>query len=266
MLDCLVLLIPTVFIVFGWMWKHGHYPKRRNAFCGYRTALSMQPDASWKFSQEMFGRVSWWCGWLLLATSLLAAFVLRHCGICIRDVMAYFVVGQVGFGVLSVYVIVESTLRRRFGAGVKAQSKVFDKEQHQRKFGIGVALFLSVLLLPVIFIVIGWMGMNGMFPESINGTYGYRTALSMQSQEAWRFAQTYFGLMAWKVGWISMVVSCIFAVVLFCKINRKRCLHTLVLFVLFMQLMSMITFSVLPVENALRVRFGEAKGTMNTTN
>ncbi len=231
---------------------HGHYPKRRNAFCGYRTALSMRNDDIWKFSQELFGRVSWWCGWVLLAVSLLAALALCHWGFCIRDAVAYFVIAQVGLVVLPVLVIVEGALRRRFGADVKAQGEVFNKDRHQRKFGTYVTLFLSVLLLPVIFVVIGWMGMNGMFPENINGTYGYRTALSMQSQEAWRFAQSYFGLIAWRVGWISLALSVCFNVLL----GFQKRLHLIVVLLVFVQLVGMATLTILPVENALAARFG----------
>ena len=59
----LIFLVPGLFIVMGWLWRHDHYPRSRNAVFGYRTALSMQSDEAWKYAQAYFGQVSWWVGW-----------------------------------------------------------------------------------------------------------------------------------------------------------------------------------------------------------
>lgn len=260
-----ILLLPLLSIVIGWMWMRGHYPKRRNAICGYRTALSMQNEDTWKFSQELFGRVSWWCGWALLAASLLATLVLCHWGVYIQDIMVYFMVGQVGLCVLPAYAIVERALRRRFRSDLKTRSQV-DKDQHRHKAGTYVAFILSVLLLPVVCIIVGWMGMNGMFPESVNGTYGYRSALSMQSQEAWSFAQIYFGQMLWRTGWILLTMTCAFAVFLMRMHRKGFFLWAMSIILCFVQFISLVVLTVFPVENALRQNFGDKKEQKETNN
>ncbi|GAB2496190.1 SdpI family protein [Algoriphagus taiwanensis] len=51
------------------------------------------------------------------------------------------------------------------------------------------SLFWIPLTTGLIFLLVGGM-MKNYPPEEINGLYGFRTRRSMQSQEAWNFAQT----------------------------------------------------------------------------
>lgn len=44
-------------------------------------------------------------------------------------------------------------------------------------------------------------------PSEINGVFGYRTARSMASKEAWDFAHAYFGRLWVRVGLVMLVLS-----------------------------------------------------------
>lgn len=51
-------------------------------------------------------------------------------------------------------------------------------------------------------------------PEKINGGYGYRSARSMRSQEAWDFAQMYSGRFWFRAGRPAMAVSLVWTLLL----------------------------------------------------
>lgn len=52
-------------------------------------------------------------------------------------------------------------------------------------------------------------------PKTINGGYGYRTARSMRSQQAWDFAQTYSGRFWARAGGPALAVSVVWMLLLF---------------------------------------------------
>ena len=68
-----VFVVPFVFLAFGWLFTHGHYPKHPNGVYGYRTARSMKNDETWTFAQERWGRQCWRAGWWFLILSFLVA-------------------------------------------------------------------------------------------------------------------------------------------------------------------------------------------------
>ena len=72
-----VFVVPIVFLAFGWLFTHGHYPKHPNGAYGYRTTRSMKNDETWAFAQEYWGRLSWRFGWWFLMLSLLVAVILQ---------------------------------------------------------------------------------------------------------------------------------------------------------------------------------------------
>ena len=72
-----VFVVPIVFLVFGWLFTHGHYPKHPNGVYGYRTARSMKNDETWTFAQERWGRQCWRAGWWFLILSLLVVAILQ---------------------------------------------------------------------------------------------------------------------------------------------------------------------------------------------
>ena len=72
-----VFVVPIIFILFGWLYTHGRYPKHPNGVYGYRTTRSMKNDETWAFAQECWGRLCWRAGWWLLMLSLLVVAILQ---------------------------------------------------------------------------------------------------------------------------------------------------------------------------------------------
>ena len=62
------------------------------------------------------------------------------------------------------------------------------------------------LLLPVIMLVLGRLFQTRP-PKTINGLFGYRTARSMKSQEAWDFAHRTRGRLWFKLGLVVLMGS-----------------------------------------------------------
>ena len=107
------LIIPLVMVIAGWMmWRHS--PKRINRWYGYRTALSMKNEQTWKFAHMYAGRL--WCfiGFVMLISSVLICIPFVHSSAA--------VVGIIGSIVATVQVIVliasvfptEAALKRTF--------------------------------------------------------------------------------------------------------------------------------------------------------
>lgn len=53
-------------------------------------------------------------------------------------------------------------------------------------------MMICNLLIPVCMIIIGKVFSKNP-PKTINGVYGYRTAMSMKNKDTWNFAQLYCG-------------------------------------------------------------------------
>ena len=90
------LIIPLGMIIAGWiMWRHA--PKRINRWYGYRTALSMKNEQTWKFAHVYGGRL--WCimGIVMLPPSVLIFIPFYHSSVE--------VIGIVGLIVITVQVI-----------------------------------------------------------------------------------------------------------------------------------------------------------------
>lgn len=67
-------------------------------------------------------------------------------------------------------------------------------------------MLLCELLCPAAMILFG-RGFMTHPPQKINGVYGYRTARSMKSPEAWRFAHVHCGRLWWRIGWVMLPVT-----------------------------------------------------------
>ena len=63
-----------------------------------------------------------------------------------------------------------------------------------------------VLLAPLIMIGFGWSFIKKP-PKDINGSYGYRTPMSMKNQDTWDFAQQEMGRVWRRVGWIMLPLA-----------------------------------------------------------
>jgi uncharacterized membrane protein len=62
----MTMLIPLIMVVCGWLFMHG-IPKDRNSLFGYRTAMSVKNDDTWRFAHQYCGRL-----WLIMGLVLFA--------------------------------------------------------------------------------------------------------------------------------------------------------------------------------------------------
>lgn len=72
---------------------------------------------------------------------------------------------------------------------------------------------VTIMFMPVLFIIAGCIQKNRP-PKKINKTVGFRTALSMESQEAWDYANKQIGVYWMKVGIVELIISVIAMVIL----------------------------------------------------
>lgn len=81
---------------------------------------------------------------------------------------------------------------------------------------MGFWFFMLVmdLLIPATMLGFGWVFLHKP-PKTINGGYGYRTAMSTKSQETWDFAHGYAGKLWFRWGkWLSAVSVIVMLLVL----------------------------------------------------
>lgn len=116
-------------------------------------------------------------------------------------------------------------------------------------------LYAINLLVPLVMIVLGIL-MQNVAPKKINWWCGYRTKRSMSSQEAWDFAQAYSGKWMWIVGAVMFVVTA--GVWLFFMNSDKNTLDIASLVIVGVQTVLLI-LTIVPVEIALKKRFGQTK-------
>lgn len=70
----MILLIPAVMVGFGaYFMKRA--PKKINYVFGYRTAMSMKNEDTWKFAHKLIGKIWLVCGTLLLVGGIVFFFV-----------------------------------------------------------------------------------------------------------------------------------------------------------------------------------------------
>lgn len=75
---------------------------------------------------------------------------------------------------------------------------------------LGYWLFMLAvsLVIPLTMIIFGRHFMHSP-PKEINGSYGYRTSMSMKSRETWDFAHRYFGRLWYILGLVLLPLSLI---------------------------------------------------------
>lgn len=78
----------------------------------------------------------------------------------------------------------------------------------QEVVNLGYWLFMLavILLMPLTMIIFGRHFMHNP-PKDINGSYGYRTSMSMKSRETWDFSHRYFGKLWFILGLILLLLS-----------------------------------------------------------
>ena len=107
-------------------------------------------------------------------------------------------------------------------------------------------LLIMTMMTPILMILIGLLWKKHP-PKQINSFYGYRTARSMQSQEAWDFAHAYHAK-TWMFWGISLLIFSLAAMIL---IYRKENYEIYDLVIIGIQIVVML-FSIVPTELALK--------------
>lgn len=107
------------------------------------------------------------------------------------------------------------------------------------------------LVTPFIMIGFGKLFLNNP-PKKINPIFGYRTTMSMKSQETWDFAHKYCGKVWYLWGLILLPISVI--PFLFVVGQNKDVVGTLGTIVCILQVIVLIV-SIFPTEKALRKNF-----------
>ena len=72
---CMVLMIPVIMIVFGWIFMK-KAPGKVNWVFGYKTKRSMTNEDTWAFAHKYIGRLWWICGFVLLPLSVIPMLLL----------------------------------------------------------------------------------------------------------------------------------------------------------------------------------------------
>jgi len=109
------------------------------------------------------------------------------------------------------------------------------------------------LFLPVLMIIAG----NLMFkktPKKINGIYGYRTTMSMLSDETWSFAHEVCGKLWIKIGRIMLIIFLVIQLPFYFLEENTIAVVGLILFIL---QSVVLVISIFPVEKALNQTFNK---------
>lgn len=81
---------------------------------------------------------------------------------------------------------------------------------------MGYWIFMTCMCLLIPGTLIGFSSISrNNAPNDINHLYGYRTTMSMKNKDTWEFANTLWGKLAWKWGWITVFITMIPMVTVF---------------------------------------------------
>lgn len=118
---------------------------------------------------------------------------------------------------------------------------------------LGYWLFMLAvsLVIPLTMIIFGRHFMHSP-PKEINGSYGYRTSMSMKSRETWDFAHRYFGRLWFILGLILLPLSA--AAMLFLLGESVKAIGNSSLIIMAFQLLFLI-IPIFPTERALKKNF-----------
>ena len=118
---------------------------------------------------------------------------------------------------------------------------------------MGYWLFMLAvsLVIPLTMIIFGRHFMHSP-PKEINGSYGYRTSMSMKSRETWDFAHRYFGRLWFILGLILLPLSA--AAMLFLLGESVKAIGNSSLIIMGVQLFFLI-IPIFPTEPALKKNF-----------
>lgn len=120
---------------------------------------------------------------------------------------------------------------------------------------MGYWLFMLAvsLVIPLTMIIFGRHFMHSP-PKEINGSYGYRTSMSMKSRETWVFAHRYFGRLWFILGLMLLPLSA--AAMLFLLGESVKAIGNSSLIIMAFQLLFLI-IPIFPTERALKKNFDQ---------
>ena len=120
---------------------------------------------------------------------------------------------------------------------------------------LGYWLFMLgvCLVIPLTMMIFGRHFMHNP-PKEINGSYGYRTSMSMKSRETWDFAHRYFGRLWFILGLMLLPLSA--AAMLFLLGESVKAIGNSSLIIMAFQLLFLI-IPIFPTERALKKNFDQ---------
>lgn len=120
---------------------------------------------------------------------------------------------------------------------------------------MGYWLFMLAvsLVIPLTMIIFGRHFMHSP-PKEINGSYGYRTSMSMKSRETWDFAHRYFGRLWFILGLMLLPLSA--AAMLFLLGESVKAIGNSSLIIMAAQLLFLV-IPIFPTERALKKNFDQ---------
>lgn len=116
-----------------------------------------------------------------------------------------------------------------------------------------ILVFICNLIIPIIMLLFGLKFKNHS-PRDINGIYGYRTSMSMKNKETWEFAHQYCGRIWIKLGFIMLIISFAFSLIVFIFNSKVQGIINII--VITVQTLALI-ISIFPVEKKLKNNFDE---------
>jgi hypothetical protein len=119
--------------------------------------------------------------------------------------------------------------------------------------GFWIFMLIMELFVPAIMIIFGNIYRNKA-PEDINGSNGYKTAMSRLNRDTWEFAHHYCAKVWRLVGWILLVPS--IAAMLYVRGKDTEAVGHFGLILTLVQTVILI-ISIAPTEIALRKTFDE---------
>ena len=117
--------------------------------------------------------------------------------------------------------------------------------------GFWIYMLITCEFIPLLVLILGSY-FSKRAPKNINYIFGYRTARSMQSPEAWEFAHKYIGKI-WRV--LGAVMLPIAAIVLLLFIGKEKdTVGNVGIIILWFEMISII-IPIIPTEKALKKKF-----------
>lgn len=107
------LLVPGILAAIGILVKR-HAPKDINLIYGYRTTLSMKNADTWKFANELCGKLYFRWGLIMLAVSAAVMLLILPCNETVVYTVGFILLGLQLIPVLGVIPVVERALRKTF--------------------------------------------------------------------------------------------------------------------------------------------------------